>query len=52
MNRKNNGMVGARMLIARRVGAVVVDGHEMREAADERGQPWAIVKKKNISHSP
>ncbi len=39
-------MVGATRLVASRVGAAVVDGHEMRAPADDRGQPRAIVKKK------
>jgi len=43
-------MVGARWLVASRVGAAVADGCEMRAAADDQwltGQPRAIVKKKN-----
>jgi hypothetical protein len=39
-------MVGATRLVASRVGATVVDGHEMRSPADDRGQPRATVKKK------
>ncbi len=39
-------MVGVRRLIASRVGAAVVDGHEMRAPADDRRQPRAIVLKK------
>ena len=38
-------MVGARRLVASKVGATVVDGHEMRAPADDRGKMWAIVKK-------
>ena len=44
-------MVGARRMVASRVGATVVDGHEMRAPADDRGQPWAIVKKKKKKKS-
>ena len=42
-------MVGARWLVASRVGAAVADGCEMRAAADDHrltGQSRAIVKKK------
>ena len=39
-------MVGARRMVASRVRAKVVDGHEMRATADDCGQPRAIVKKK------
>jgi hypothetical protein len=42
-------MVGARKSVASMVGATVVDGHEMRAPADDRGQPWAIKKKNQIS---
>ncbi len=44
-------MVGAIGMVATgsRVGAAVVDGHELRAPADDRGQPWAIVKKKNLT---
>ena len=35
----------ARRLVASSVGEAVVDGHEMRAPADDRGQPWAIEKK-------
>ena len=38
-------MVGARWMVASMVGEAAVDGHEMRAPADDRGQPWAIVKK-------
>ena len=41
-------MVDARRLVASMLGASMVDGHEMRAPADDRGQPWAIVKKKNL----
>ena len=51
VNRKNNGLMGARRMVASSVGEAVVDGHEMRAPADDRGQPRAIVKKKK-SHSP
>ncbi len=46
-------MVGARWLVARRVGASVAAGYEMRAAADDpwlTGQPRAIVKKKLKKH--
>ena len=39
-------MVGARRMVASRVGEAVVDGHEMRAPADDRDQPWAIEKNK------
>ena len=39
-------MLCARRMVASWVGAAVADGHEMRAPADDRGQPWAIVKKK------
>ena len=45
-------MVGARRMVASRAGAAVVDGHEMRASDDDRGQPWAIVKKIKNTHSP
>jgi hypothetical protein len=44
--------MGARRMVASSVGEAVVDGHEMRAPADDRGQPRAIVKKKKKSHSP
>jgi hypothetical protein len=36
-------MVVALRAVASKVGAAVVDGREMRIAADDRGQPHAIV---------
>ena len=40
-------MVGARRLVASRVGVAVVDGHEIRAPVDDRGQPWAIANINN-----
>jgi hypothetical protein len=37
--------MGARRADASMVGTSVVDKREMRGAADDRGQPWTIVKK-------
>jgi len=37
-------MVSTRRAVASKVGAAVVDGRKMRAAADDRGQPRAIVK--------
>ena len=37
-------MVSTRRAVASRVGASVVDGRKMRAAADDCGQPRAIVK--------
>ena len=37
-------MVGARRAFASRVGAAVVDGREMRAAADDRGPPRATMQ--------
>ncbi len=50
-------MVGARWLVASRVGATVAGECEMRAAADDQtltGQPRAIVKKisKKKTHNP
>ena len=39
-------MVGAKSAIASRVGVAVVDGHEIRAADDDRGQPRKIVNDK------
>ena len=39
-------MASARKTVANKGGATVVDGHEMRAAADDRGHPRAIVKNK------
>ena len=44
VNRKNNGMMAARRAVARRVGAMVVDGRKMRAAADDRGQHCKLEK--------
>jgi len=37
-------MVDTRRAVASKVGALVVDGREMRAAADDRGQPRATVQ--------
>ena len=41
VNRKNNGMVGARRAFASKVRAAMIDGLGMRAADDDRGQSWA-----------
>ncbi len=38
VNRKNNGMVGARKVVASRLGAAVVDGREMRGGSGGAGR--------------